>query len=124
MKQRGFPGPASRPGSSRLIRGFSLIELLVVIAIIAILASMLLPALARAKFRAKVANCTANYRQWGVVAAMYAGDISRGLLPSFSIPASSGHNAWDVSLDMLPSLAPYGLTMPMWFCPGVGSAFY
>jgi hypothetical protein len=58
-----------------------------------------------------------NYRQWGVVASLYVGYENRDKLPSFSIPPTSGHNAWDVSLDVIPQLAPYGLTIPMWFCP-------
>lgn len=96
---------------------FTLIELLVVIAIIAILAGLLLPVLGRAKFKAKTVQCTSNYRQWIIVATSYAGDDARGLFPSFSVPATTGHNAWDVSMDMVPCLAAYGLTVPMWFCP-------
>jgi prepilin-type N-terminal cleavage/methylation domain-containing protein len=55
-------------------RAFTLVELLVVIAIIALLMSILIPALGRVKKQAKVAICQSNLKQWGAVFSMYTGD--------------------------------------------------
>ena len=61
-------------GASQNSKGFTLVELLVVVAIIALLVSILLPALGRAKEQVKLTLCTSNVRSIGVAWRMYAGE--------------------------------------------------
>ena len=124
-----------RPATSRyrISRGFTLIELLVVIAIIGTLASMVLPALSKAKVKTQGVSCMNNVRQMGLAWRLYVDDNEDRLIPSASAranedwvqgqymtllnPASEGN--WDTKFITNSPLWTYtGRSAQVWRCPG------
>ena len=91
------------PGRKSFVSAFTLIELLVVIAIIAILASMLLPALSKAKQRAKQISCVSNVKQIGIAGVMYISDFNQ-YPGSLSTPAGGSPNYYYVWAPRLLNL--------------------
>lgn len=98
----------------RFATAFTLVELLVTVAIIAILASLLLPALSSAKEKGRRASCMGNLRQIGVGLKMYADDCGR--YPYFLIEPTSTELPVSIDIPLQPYTKNYW-TNDLWKCP-------
>ena len=94
--------------ANRIRSGFTLVELLVVIGIIALLISILLPALGKARQAAYTASCLSNLHQLSVAAQMYSSNNNGYNLPAAYYDTWSGTRTTRVSHDTWAEILVYG----------------
>jgi prepilin-type N-terminal cleavage/methylation domain-containing protein len=104
------------------VSAFTLIELLVVIAIIAILAGLLLPALAKAKERARRIQCMNNLHQFAIASTVYASD-NKEKLPVIGGTGVATYWAWDLPNTVGDAMIASGLQKKTFYCPGTSPRF-
>jgi prepilin-type N-terminal cleavage/methylation domain-containing protein/prepilin-type processing-associated H-X9-DG protein len=109
------PAPRTATCSSRL--GFTLIELLVVVAIIALLISILLPALGRARESAKTAVCASNMHQQLLALQYYGEDNNRRMPLINGSPQTLGVNGPYLQYQTIFAFYPYVLNLDLFKCP-------
>ncbi len=86
--------PLSRPGFPGGSPGFTLMELLVSIALIAVLASLLLPAIRRVHLDARRANCSNQLRQMGIASQLYREDFGDRFFPYYQTTGQGTRRYW------------------------------